>query len=414
MLMPANWLSKYYNNESILLYLCLGIAFTVFWWPLANTLLILLLTLYWLFFLMKKISINKGKKIIVAFTFTYVVVLLGAYFSENRHETLFRIQQKSSLLFLPLIFGTTALLSENLIRRTIIAFSFSAALMSAYFLLSQVLNMLLGRPVTLVGYDLIAFPQMTPSAFTTMALFAFTSILYLCFYSSFQLSVSKKYFFCGAAFLILVTLILAGNRLSIIMAFAILVALLLPKIKKSFFLIPLVGLLFILLVVKNNYLSDRFKKLWVFSNESVIQLDVDSSLGKSWDGSSIRLAIWRCSFDLIKQHGLIGLGTGDVQDELQKAYEKRKFYFASRYNNYNAHNQYIQQLLAHGVIGLFSLLLSMGIGFYLALKQKNALYFYFLIIFAVICLTESFLEINKGIIWYSFFNSLFAFSKKQL
>jgi O-antigen ligase len=126
------------------------------------------------------------------------------------------------------------------------------------------------------------------------------------------------------------------------------------------------------------------------------------------------LAIWRCSFDLIEQHGLIGLGTGDVQDELQKAYEKRKFYFASRYNNYNAHNQYIQQLLSHGIIGLVSLLLSIGIGFYLAFKQKNTLYFYFLVIFAVICLTESFLEINKGIIWYSFFNSLFAFSKKPL
>jgi O-antigen ligase len=318
------------------------------------------------------------------------------------------------LLFLPLIFGTTVLLSENLVRRTIIAFSFSAALMSVYFLLSQVLNMLLGKPVTFVGYDLIAFHQMTPSAFTTMALFAFTSLLYLCFYSSLQLSVSKKYLFSGAAFLILVTLILAGNRLSIIMAFAILVALLLPKIKKRFFLIPLIGLLFILLVLKNNYLTDRFKKLWVFSNESVIQLDVDSSLGRSWDGSSIRLAIWRCSFDLIEQHGLIGLGTGDVQDELQKAYEKRKFYFASRYNNYNAHNQYIQQLLSHGIIGLVSLLLSIGIGFYLAFKQKNTLYFYFLVIFAVICLTESFLEINKGIIWYSFFNSLFAFSKKPL
>lgn len=409
--MSGNWFTKYYNSEKAFLYLCIGIAFTTFWWSLANTLLILILTLYWLIFTKKEIAIKNGKQFIVGFTLIYTTIVIGLLYSENQAESLFRIQQKASLLFFPIIFGTTRFVSANLITRIIVTFSYSVAIMCIYFLSVQTLNILLNKPVAFTGYDLIAFPQMTPSAFTTLALFAFISLIYLCLYQADKFSHSKKYFFVGSALLIFITLFLAGNRISIILACIFLLILVLRKLKNRLFLVPLISVLVLLLVFNNNYLKERFEKLWFFSNNSVIQLDVDSSLGKSWDGSSLRLAIWRCSFDLIRQHALVGLGTGDVQDELQKTYEKRKFYFASRYNNYNAHNQYIQQLLSHGIVGLGTLLLSIGIGFYIALKQKNTLYLYFLATFVVICLTESFLEINKGIIWYSFFNSLFAFSK---
>lgn len=385
----------------------------MFWWPLANTLLILLLALYWIIFTDKQIAIKHGKQFIIGFAIIYTTILVGGLYSENKAEALFKIQQKTPLLFLPVIFGTTRLVNGKLLSGTILTFSFSAALMCIYFLSVQALNILLDKPATFHGYDLIVFPQMTPSAFTTLALFALTSFLYLCFYQSNNFSLSKKYLFAGSAFLIFITLFLAGNRLSIILACTFLLILILRKVNNRILFVPLITLSLLLLVFNNSYLTDKFKKLWIFSNESVIQLDADRSLGRSWDGSSIRLAIWRCSFDLIRQHTLIGLGTGDAQDELQKTYEKRKFYFASRYNNYNAHNQYIQQLLSHGILGLGTLMLSIGIGFYIAFKQKNTLYFYFLVIFVVICLTESFLEINKGIVWYSFFNSLFAFSKNN-
>jgi hypothetical protein len=36
-------------------------------------------------------------------------------------------------------------------------------------------------------------------------------------------------------------------------------------------------------------------------------------------------------------------------------------------------------------------------------------YLLFLLLFSVIGISESVLEVNKGIIWYSFFNSIFAF-----
>jgi O-antigen ligase len=139
-------------------------------------------------------------------------------------------------------------------------------------------------------------------------------------------------------------------------------------------------------------------------------LDQDSSLGKRWGGKALRLAIWKCSADIIKHHWLFGVGTGDVQDSLQQSYENRKFYFASRYNRYNAHNQYIQIALATGVVGLLLLLSCIIYPIWCYKKRfRGNLYLLFILIFAFICFSESILEASKGIIWYSFFNSIFAF-----
>jgi O-antigen ligase len=101
-----------------------------------------------------------------------------------------------------------------------------------------------------------------------------------------------------------------------------------------------------------------------------------------------------------------------VQAALQQAYENRKFYFASRYNTYNAHNQYIQTTIAYGLVGLSIFVMAVFAPVFLCYQQKrNTFYLIFLLCFAFVCVTESILELNKGIIWYSFFNSLFMFRK---
>jgi O-antigen ligase len=172
--------------------------------------------------------------------------------------------------------------------------------------------------------------------------------------------------------------------------------------------------LFLLILMSGIFipsLNRQWKELVDFSKENTIILDKDASLERSWGGKTLRLAIWQCSFDVLKKHWLWGVGTGDVQDNLQQAYEDRKFYFASRYNYYNAHNQYLQYGIGFGIPGI--LLFTLSILYPLVIfsgKNQNLLYLLFLAIFGITALTESVLEINKGIVWYSFFNSIFAFT----
>lgn len=188
---------------------------------------------------------------------------------------------------------------------------------------------------------------------------------------------------------------------------------LLTIIKQSLYKIIAVSIAILLLIV-SSFTIPTVKKQWNelfdFSSRSTISLDKDSSLEKSWGGKALRVAIWKCSADVLKKHWLTGVGTGDVQDSLQKAYENRKFYFASMYNRYNAHNEYLQISLATGLPGLL-ILVSCILYPLLNYRKKFSgnIYFLFLLLFAVVGMTESILEVNKGIIWYSFFNSIFAF-----
>jgi O-antigen ligase len=161
-------------------------------------------------------------------------------------------------------------------------------------------------------------------------------------------------------------------------------------------------------------LKGQWNELKDFSSGNTIQLDEDASLGRGWGGKAIRFALWQCSKDVIGRHWLTGVGTGDVQDSLQMAYEQRKFYFASRYNKYNAHNQYIQIFVGHGIVGFLLLVLSIGIPLFSKKpKEYSLLYTYFLLLFAGICCTEVILDTNKGIVWYSLINSIFAFTQPE-
>jgi len=147
------------------------------------------------------------------------------------------------------------------------------------------------------------------------------------------------------------------------------------------------------------------------SAENTVPLDKDASLGRSWGGKQLRIAIWRCSWDVIKDHWAIGVGTGDAQSSLQMAYEKRKFYFASRYNNYNTHNQYLQETVSYGIVGLVIFLVVLIAPLFKKFyPEQNLFYWMFLLSFAFACTTDTPLETNKGIIWYTFFNSLLFFA----
>lgn len=176
-------------------------------------------------------------------------------------------------------------------------------------------------------------------------------------------------------------------------------------------ILSLLGI-FVIAVVVNPSLRRQWNDMIDFSKENTIQLDKDESLTHSWGGKTIRLSIWKCSLDILKKNWLTGVGTGDEQAALNAAYEKRKFYFATMYNEYNAHNQYIQEAIAHGVIGLIIFVSCIFLPLITNFRQKiKTVYSIFLISFAFVCLTESMLELSKGIIWYSFFNSLFFFEE---
>jgi O-antigen ligase len=107
---------------------------------------------------------------------------------------------------------------------------------------------------------------------------------------------------------------------------------------------------------------------------------------------------------------IFGVGIGDATAELQKARDTlwHEYVFA-----YNSHNQYLQTALELGMIGLLVLLICIAIPSVISLQRNNFLYLIFIISFFLPSVIESTFGLQKGTLYYGFFNSfLFLYGSK--
>ena len=74
---------------------------------------------------------------------------------------------------------------------------------------------------------------------------------------------------------------------------------------------------------------------------------------------------------------------------------------------FNAHNQYMQTMLGHGIPGLFCLLAIILLQLFEAFKRSDLLYLSFVLLFSMAGLTESMLNRNKGIMFFLVFSFVF-------
>jgi O-antigen ligase len=130
------------------------------------------------------------------------------------------------------------------------------------------------------------------------------------------------------------------------------------------------------------------------------------------EGTTGRLLIWENSLEIIRNNFLFGVGTGDVKDFLLEKYEENKFtYYQNK--EFNAHNQYLQTFISLGLFGFIVLLLTLMLPLAYAIKNKQFIYLFFLIIFSLNLLVESMFETQAGVVFYAFFNSFLLFINKK-
>lgn len=131
------------------------------------------------------------------------------------------------------------------------------------------------------------------------------------------------------------------------------------------------------------------------------------------DGTVQRIEIWKCSAELLMENPVLGVGTGDVKDELFRKYDEKGMKFAKSFK-LNSHNQYLQTSAALGFIGLISLIAMFLIPLIFAIRNKNYIYLFFLIIVGFSILVESMFENQAGVLFYTFFNSLLFLMSNRL
>lgn len=120
------------------------------------------------------------------------------------------------------------------------------------------------------------------------------------------------------------------------------------------------------------------------------------------NSTSLHLYSWKCSILLIKERLLLGYGTGDEVERLLDCYRENKMK-ASVENRYNAHNEFLSTMLRHGIFGLTVLVIFFTYVFRVAIRFRDSLLLAVLVLFVVISLFESTLNVYRGVVFLAMF-----------
>ena len=121
---------------------------------------------------------------------------------------------------------------------------------------------------------------------------------------------------------------------------------------------------------------------------------------------TMRLYFWKAGLHLAGKNLIAGVGTGDVQQELNKAYIETESPLYTEWFK-RPHNQFLTITVALGIIGLILFFISI---FYPAITLRqhlSKLYWPFFIIAFLSFFLEDTLETQAGCTFYAFFNTLF-------
>ena len=354
---------------------------------------------------------EKQRFLVFSFSFLYFIYLIGLIYSTNLQYARLDLGIKFSMLLFPLIFATSYFPDDwiNGIGRIIRIFALGCIAISiilyghalynhavlhvkdafyysnlSWFFHPAYLAMYMTFVISNIVFHLLLKQSVKG------ALKKAVHILMLVYFSVFVILLSSKAGLIALVFVILCYSLLLGFRYR-------------KWIKASSFLVISLVVLFMGL------------KVFPFATGRISQAGKDlreqDTLMNSGRSTNDRIGIWKSSVDIILTHPLFGVGTGDVKDELLKEYKNNNIIPAFE-QKLNAHNQYLQTFVATGLPGFLMLVSMILIPLWYSLRKEYYLYFFFLLIFGINILFESMLEIQQGVIFYSFFNAI-LFSIKE-
>lgn len=367
---------------------------------------IIALIVLWLYdwkniFSLQKLWSNKYLLVCLAYFFIYAV---SSVYSDFNRLALFNLQVKLSFLAFPLVFGMSnfanAIIQDRytLFRSFIMGglFSIGMNLLSSsykFFVSNEPANFIYRE------FSFIAHPSY-------YAMYLCLGVLFLLGSLSGKIVLYKRNVLVSSLCLVAfsIAIVLAGSKAGIISILAILISFLAyimfidKNWKLSVVFISIISFL-ILFNMFNPVLKKRTEEM------------ANATTTKEMSTSAVRLVIWKSSIKKILEKPLFGYGNGDVSKVLYSEYVIRDVEKAAK-RQYNCHNQYLQTLMATGVIGGVVFFLMFFIPLWECLKNRDWIYLAFILLVAFNILVESMFERQAGVIFYALFNSMFYFRKK--
>jgi O-antigen ligase len=332
----------------------------------------------------------------------YVVLLIGATYSTDTRYALKILETGIPFVLLPVLFATATALEAKTLRTMGILLVATTCAAATYCLAQTLLDLHAEQlPLWYIFYWHHSYTHLTghiglhPTYFAALTLLAFFTVLLKGNFTT----VPRKVLNIFMLVFLLVFLVLLGAKIGMLIFFIAIVALAFSyKLHSRRQLLVRVGIIALLVVVAYNIpvIYWRFKAAVDGAVQSVSGQQVSTDY---------RTLHWRCGLSVVQESPWVGHGIGDVVDKMNACYEGLGK--GTELHNYSSHNQYLDMWAKTGLLGLVVTVLCLAYPLYSSLKTRDHLFAIVFFVFLVTCLTECYLNVQKGVTLFCFTASIY-------
>lgn len=336
----------------------------------------------------------------------YLFLLIGVAYSEQIEAAWFDLEVKLSMLLFPIMLSAQELTRKQF-KTVLYAF-----LMGCFTAMLICIGRALFIYLTTGDYYVFFYQRLSifhhPTYISMYINFAIIILYYLLVYDR-----PVKYFrnaFWPVTLIALFSVyaVLLSSKLGMITLLLLVIVGTTLWFLKSRALFP--SILVFLMLSGIIYVSNT--QLWLIKERLDEAVDNISDDTPSYSTTGARKIIWGIALEMVIERPLFGYGTGDVKAELMKKYDEQKHGYLVE-QRLNAHNEYLQMLIAIGLIGSVFFWLYLYGPFLWKVKFKELLLLGLMGLITLNCLTESLLETQAGVVFYAFFNALLFFNRNN-
>ncbi|MBO9631662.1 MAG: O-antigen ligase family protein [Chitinophagaceae bacterium] len=374
--------------------------------PVVNNICFGLLFVYSFLFnpLGEKIGLLKRRLAVAGMILFFLLQALSILYSTNKSEGTAVLVLRLPMLMFPIALGTIKI-SELLKQRLMVLWILVVLLAAIGSTIFSIIRVIHTGDIAWLYNDALTENSIGWQSSYFAILLTVTLFMFVYLLNARVWPLSKTGTFFIVLFLLIFHFLLA-SRVSIILLYSsILLYGIYGIVKKKNYKLGLsilggLAMGAVLLVLVFPKTLNRFKELqyrnYDYSSrkaESHYNMEVKPD---QWNGANIRLAVWQCGWELVRENPVLGTGIGDKMDDLLQVYKKNGFTMAYD-SKRNLHSTYLDVLVGTGVIGLLLFVLSWVI-LPLVYCFRNADWLGAAIIgaLALSCITETYPDRSQG------------------
>jgi hypothetical protein len=361
------------------------------------------------------INLNK-KDIKPVFTFTnlilqsvFFVTVIGTLYTINKTQAFNEWSRQVVILLVPIIFCLNTLDLKKYRNNLLLVFALGCTATILYLYVQVFITIKFYHlPVSAVFSSAFTnhnFSEPIDMHATFFSMQIAVALVYLLYALLKETAVITKIFYLGCCFVLMAGILQLSSK-SVFAGLLIIVNVALPY----FLLTGRVRIKYITvaaslsaLIITVIYNIDDFKTHYI------TDLKKDLSKASSNELTDPRLARWGVALQLAAQAPVVGHGSGSEIQLLKERFFQHKFY-RSYLHGLNAHNQFISFFIKTGIWGALVYFAILIFGFRMAISKNDLLLFSFMVIITAVSFSENYLDVDKGVFFYSLFYSLFIFS----